>query len=56
MLISYAEVGAFVSVGSRELKVKPVFTIAYFEIWAKLFVKKDDLHQVEKDLLNNLSF
>jgi len=56
MLISYAEVGAFVSVGLRELKVKPVFTIAYFEIWAKLFVKKDDLHQVEKDLLNNLSF
>ena len=33
-----------------------VALIASFEIWAKLFIKKDDIHQVEKDLINNLSF
>jgi hypothetical protein len=42
--------------GGIEIKVKPEFIITSFEIWAKLFLKKDDLHQVEKDLMNNLSF
>ena len=56
MLFSDAEVRAFVCGGGREIKVKPEFIIASFEIWDKLFIKKDDLHQVEKDLINNLSF